>query len=133
MTDWVAFYFYFIVKIVAYLHFPPSDPPTSPPVIQGYSNGDILYSGNSLVMTCAVQGGKPLVSSVVFSCPGHNDRSGDIFDLTQVQSVLTFDPLRVSDDGIYCVCTAVWMNTDWYTQSATRTLIVNGNYGNDDQ
>ncbi|XP_070174699.1 uncharacterized protein [Littorina saxatilis] len=100
-------------------------PPQTPPVINGYKKGDVLQAGDDLRMTCSVQGGKPLVKNVIFSCDGHPDTAPDIAGQTEVHSVLEFKLLTVEDNGKRCICTAEWKDTDWYRLSVTTTLIVN--------
>ncbi|KAK7483330.1 hypothetical protein BaRGS_00025390 [Batillaria attramentaria] len=98
------------------------DPPTAPPAIHGYKVGDSLQAGENLVMTCLVRGGKPLVTSVNFFCPGHLDES-DIRGDSEVQSLLQIG-LAAEDDGINCICTAEWKRPEMYVLSATRKLAV---------
>ncbi|KAK7483334.1 hypothetical protein BaRGS_00025394 [Batillaria attramentaria] len=98
-------------------------PPSAPPEIQGYSKNDFLQAGNNVTMTCTVRDGKPLVTSVIFSCPGHED-AADIRGDSKVQSILVIDSLATEDDGKICVCTAKWKHTDMYLLSANRTLSV---------
>lgn len=104
-----------------------SDPPPSPPVISGYQSGDILQTGSSLTMTCSVKGGKPLANVVLFSCPAHLDNP-DISEQNEMLSNLTINPIRASDDGATCVCTAVWKVETLYSLNDTKTLKVNGKY-----
>ncbi|KAK7483356.1 hypothetical protein BaRGS_00025416 [Batillaria attramentaria] len=99
-------------------------PPTAPPAIHGYKTGDFLEVGDSLTMTCLVRGGKPLVTSVIFSCPDHPDKQQDIRGDSYVQSLLLINSLTAEDDGMRCTCTAEWKQTDWYALSATRVLRV---------
>ena len=77
-------------------------------------------------MTCSVNGGKPLVTSVIFSRDGHSDTAPDVTTHDHVHSFLTINPLGAEDDGERCVCTAEWKDTDWYKLSATVILRVNG-------
>ncbi|KAK7482464.1 hypothetical protein BaRGS_00026281, partial [Batillaria attramentaria] len=103
------------------------DPPQTAPEIHGYKTGDMLEAGNNLAMSCIVSGGKPLVTSVIFSCNGHPDNTLDIRSVSQVHSILVFKPVRASDDTIRCVCTAQWKYVDWYRLSDSVILSVNGN------
>ena len=103
-----------------------TDPPQQAPVITGYTKDEVLQEGHILTMTCSVGGGKPLVTSVIFSCSGHSDTEPDVTIQDHVHSFLTISPLRVEDDGERCVCTAEWKDTDWYRLSATIILRVNG-------
>nr|KAG5696837.1 hypothetical protein BaRGS_030961 [Batillaria attramentaria] len=76
------------------------NPPTAPPAIHGYKTGDFLEVGDSLTMTCLVRGGKPLVTSVIFSCPDHPDKQQDIRGDSYVQSLLLINSLTAEDDGM---------------------------------
>ncbi|KAK7483345.1 hypothetical protein BaRGS_00025405, partial [Batillaria attramentaria] len=100
-------------------------PPSAPPEIEGYQTGDALEVGNSVTMTCLVRDGKPLVTSVIFSCPGHHD-APDIRGNSEVQSILVIDSLVTEDNGTSCICTAEWKRPDMYLLSATRILSVSG-------
>ncbi|XP_076438233.1 uncharacterized protein LOC143277331 [Babylonia areolata] len=92
-------------------------PPTSAPVITGYS-GQGLYEGNTQTMTCTVQGGNPAVSSVTFTCDSGGQVSG-------VSSTIQVTASR-DDDGRNCTCSAKWKNKSpsWYTLTASVTLQV---------
>ncbi|KAK7468145.1 hypothetical protein BaRGS_00036609, partial [Batillaria attramentaria] len=75
-------------------------PPESAPMIEGYESGKVVAAGQRLRMTCTVSGGKPLVTSVNFSCPGHPDvEPDDVADRTVI-STLTIGALAAEDDGI---------------------------------
>nr|KAG5688321.1 hypothetical protein BaRGS_009953 [Batillaria attramentaria] len=77
-----------------------TDPPESAPMIEGYESGKVVAAGQRLRMTCTVSGGKPLVTSVNFSCPGHPDvEPDDVADRTVI-STLTIGALAAEDDGI---------------------------------
>lgn len=104
-----------------------TDPPSSPPVIYGYDDDEILQSGSVLTMTCVVQGGKPLVTSIFFYCLGHSDVKRDIFRKTEAQSILIINPIKASDNGSTCFCSAKWKNSDMYSLKVNVTLRVNGN------
>ncbi|XP_076438410.1 uncharacterized protein LOC143277461 isoform X2 [Babylonia areolata] len=95
------------------IHYPPS----SPPVITGYSGG-VLYAGNTQSMTCTVQGGNPAVSSVTFTCDSGGQVSG-------VSSTIQVTASR-DNNGRQCTCSANWKNKSppWYTQTASVTLQV---------
>ncbi|XP_076438340.1 uncharacterized protein LOC143277422 [Babylonia areolata] len=95
------------------IHYPPS----SPPVITGYSGG-VLYAGNTQSMTCTVQGGNPAVSSVTFTCDSGGQVSG-------VSSTIQVTASR-DNNGRQCTCSANWKNKNppWYTQTASVTLQV---------
>ncbi|KAK7482466.1 hypothetical protein BaRGS_00026283, partial [Batillaria attramentaria] len=101
-------------------------PPTSAPQIHGYSMGSVLRAGSPLTMTCVVIGGKPLVTSVSFSCNGHPDRQPDMTIVGQVQSPLVMEPVRAQDNGIRCTCTAKWARPDLYSLQASVVLSVTG-------
>ena len=84
--------------------------------------------GETLEMTCSVPGGKPLVTSVNFSCPHHPDRTPDIIEASFVTSDLEIK-LKSSDDGALCVCSALWKSSAWYPKISTRVLVVMGTVG----
>lgn len=109
---------YFTVKL--------NYPPLAPPTILGYKHGDMLQAGDSVTMFCQVRDGKPLVTSVFFSCSGHADSVTDIRGDSEVQSLLIINPLKAEEDGLRCVCTAEWKRSEWYALSATRILSVKG-------
>ncbi|XP_076456132.1 uncharacterized protein LOC143290510 isoform X2 [Babylonia areolata] len=102
------------------LNYPPQEAPT----INGHSEDTVYQQGDSLTMTCSVHGGKPLVTSVYFTCGTHEDTTPDIFSTTEVHSLLSITALTVEDDGKTCFCTAKWEDTDWYKLSATAVLRV---------
>ncbi|XP_076456135.1 uncharacterized protein LOC143290513 isoform X2 [Babylonia areolata] len=102
------------------LNYPPQEAPT----INGHSEDTVYQQGDSLTMTCSVHGGKPLVTSVYFTCGTHEDTTPDIFSTTEVHSLLSIAALTVEDDGKTCFCTAKWEDTDWYKLSATAVLRV---------
>ncbi|XP_076455694.1 uncharacterized protein LOC143290240 isoform X2 [Babylonia areolata] len=104
------------------LNYPPQEAPT----INGHSEDTVYQQGDSLPMTCSVHGGKPLVTSVYFTCGTHEDTTPDIFSTTEVHSLLSIAALTVEDDGKTCFCTAKWEDTDWYKLSATAVLRVRG-------
>ena len=106
----------------------PADPPPSSPVIEGYFTGLAMRAGETLEMTCSVHGGKPLVTSVTFSCPRHPDRTPDVIGDSGVTSVLEMK-LTSSDDGALCRCSALWKSGSRYPQSSTRILVVKGTAG----
>nr|KAG5693551.1 hypothetical protein BaRGS_011676 [Batillaria attramentaria] len=95
-------------------------PPPAPPEIRSSNKAQFLSSGDTL--TCIVSGGKPLVSSVHFSCsnPDHpdgpDDRNGcpdhpdgpDDRNGSSVSSSLTIDTSRATGADTPCVCSAVW-------------------------
>lgn len=66
-----------------------SDPPTSQPTIEDNSNGKVLQDGDTLDMSCTVRGGRPLVKSVDFFCPGQPDQN-DIVGIMYKQRLLLF-------------------------------------------
>lgn len=102
-----------------------SDPPTLPPEI-GIPTHDLL-EGASAQLVCSVRGGKPLVNAIKFSCGSRpTDTRTDFAGENAVQSIIVFNRLSSSDNGVVCVCEAVWNNTNWYTLKASRTLILNG-------
>ncbi|XP_076438213.1 uncharacterized protein LOC143277317 [Babylonia areolata] len=99
------------------IHYPPS----SPPVITGYSGG-VLYAGNAQSMTCTVQGGNPAVSSVTFTCDGGGQQvNGGNSTSKTIQVTASRD-----NNGRQCTCGANWENKNppWYTQTASVTLQV---------
>lgn len=102
------------------------DPPRLRPLISGYKDGDILKEGDRLNLTCSVAGGKPIVASVIFSCPGYADDPDDISDAEGKQSTVQISHVRASDGGLSCECTARWKNTDWYTLTAAIVLTLEG-------
>ncbi|XP_076447106.1 uncharacterized protein LOC143284291 [Babylonia areolata] len=99
-------------------------PPQEAPTINGHSDDTVYQQGDSLTMTCYVHGGKPIVSSVHFTCGAHEDTTPDIVGTTEVHSLLSIAPLTTEDDGKTCFCTAKWQDTDWYKLSATAVLRV---------
>ncbi|KAL8624654.1 hypothetical protein ACOMHN_045189 [Nucella lapillus] len=99
-------------------------PPQEPPRIKGYNSGQILKTGDNLHMSCVVHGGKPLVSSVDFYCPGHLDTEPDVESRTYVQASVTIDRLTSSHDGVTCVCSAEWKVPEMYAEKAYVTLRV---------
>ncbi|KAK7482980.1 hypothetical protein BaRGS_00025757 [Batillaria attramentaria] len=101
-----------------------SYPPPSAPVIEGYQDGQVLKTGGKVKMACSVSGGKPLVMSVDFSCPGHPDNDLDLVSETVVRSVLEINPVTETDDGALCVCSAKWKTSQRYTLTASRILTV---------
>nr|KAG5686507.1 hypothetical protein BaRGS_012581 [Batillaria attramentaria] len=82
-------------------------PPMSKPRIQGIPPDKILQDGDKL--TCTVKGGKPLVSSVDFSCsnPSHPDQP-DVFHQSNVSSSITISTTRAIGVDTKCTCRAVW-------------------------
>ncbi|KAK7479034.1 hypothetical protein BaRGS_00029704 [Batillaria attramentaria] len=96
-------------------------PPTERPVITGYTEGQLLKTGDKL--TCTVTGGKPLVSKVIFSCtnPSHDDQE-DNKDTTSVSSTLTIGSARPTNISweTTCTCSAEWTTQpDLYTLTAS--------------
>ncbi|XP_076437099.1 uncharacterized protein LOC143276474 isoform X1 [Babylonia areolata] len=98
-------------------------PPPSAPLIEGYMSGEKLREGDRLKMTCTVVSGKPLASSVLFSCPRHRDVSPDVRTTTGVTSVLDFR-VTSEEDGAVCTCSGQWKDGLWYSRSTTRVLRV---------
>nr|KAG5688319.1 hypothetical protein BaRGS_009951 [Batillaria attramentaria] len=64
-------------------------------MIEGYESGKVVPAGQRLRMTCTVSGGKPLVTSVDFSCPGHPDVEPDDVTKRAVISTLTIGAWRL--------------------------------------
>ncbi|XP_076454328.1 uncharacterized protein LOC143289237 isoform X2 [Babylonia areolata] len=106
-------------------------PPQEAPTINGHSEDTVYQQGDSLTMTCSVHGGKPIVSSVYFTCGAHEDTTPDIVGKIEVHSLLSIAPLTTEDDGKTCFCTAKWQDTDWYKMSATAVLRVQGSKPNE--
>ncbi|KAK7468148.1 hypothetical protein BaRGS_00036612, partial [Batillaria attramentaria] len=104
-------------------------PPETAPMIEGYESGKVVAAGQRLRMTCTVSGGKPLVTSVDFSCPGHPDVEPDDVTKRAVISTLTIGALAAEDDGILCECSAVWKDSDAYTLTSNRILAVGESEG----
>ncbi|KAK7485542.1 hypothetical protein BaRGS_00023230, partial [Batillaria attramentaria] len=99
-------------------------PPLSPPVIKGYTTGQAVYADDSLSLTCEVSGGKPLVTSVTFTCQSrHPDNPNDVTVSGSVSSSLDVSVTQY-DDGITCSCTARWKVASYYRDSADTTLTV---------
>ena len=86
-------------------HF--QDPPTDPPEITGYTDGQPLSTGDNL--TCTVRGGYPLVAIVVFHCidPELPDQV-DFRDSASVSSPLTVNTTTATSALMTCVCIASW-------------------------
>ncbi|XP_076436087.1 cubilin-like isoform X2 [Babylonia areolata] len=102
------------------LNYPPQEAPS----IDGYSKDTVYQQGESLTLTCSVYGGKPLVTSVSFSCGTHQENSMDIIGTTYVQRVLPISSLTAEDEGMACLCTAKWKYADWYKLSDSAILRV---------
>ncbi|XP_076455418.1 tolloid-like protein 2 [Babylonia areolata] len=101
-------------------------PPQEAPFISGYSKDKVYQQGQSLTLTCSVDGGKPPVTSVSFSCGGtHQGNSTEnIYGPTYVKKVLSIASLTAEDDGQTCVCGATWKDADLYTLSDSAVLSV---------
>ncbi|XP_070202593.1 uncharacterized protein [Littorina saxatilis] len=95
-------------------------PPQSAPLIESSLTTRV---GDRLTMTCTVDGGKPPVTSVNFSCPGHPDVTPDISGPQSLTSVLNF-PLSSADDSILCSCSAQWKTGEMYSLTRFRVLTV---------
>ncbi|KAL8608865.1 hypothetical protein ACOMHN_063940 [Nucella lapillus] len=96
-------------------------PPPSDPQISGYVNGQVLYEGDNLTLTCAVTGGDPQVTSVTLTCQGRSKKK-----ITNGQSSsLEFSPLSSSDHNLTCVCSGQWAMQGYYNLTDSRTLTVN--------
>ncbi|KAL8566437.1 hypothetical protein ACOMHN_015073 [Nucella lapillus] len=95
-------------------------PPPSVPQISGYVNGHILYQGDNLILTCAVTGGDPQVTSVTLACPGRSKQK----TTNGQSSSLEFSPLSSSDHNLTCVCSGQWAMQGYYTLTDSRTLTV---------
>ncbi|KAK7485547.1 hypothetical protein BaRGS_00023235, partial [Batillaria attramentaria] len=94
------------------------------PVIMGYTTGQAVYADDSLSLTCQVSGGKPLVTSVTFTCQSrHPDNPNDVTVSGSVSSSLDVSVTQY-DDGITCSCTARWKVASYYRDSADTTLTV---------
>ncbi|KAL8608864.1 hypothetical protein ACOMHN_063939 [Nucella lapillus] len=99
----------------------PNDPPPSDPQISGYVNGQVLYEGDNLTLTCAVTGGDPQVTSVTLTCQGRSKKK-----ITNGQSSsLEFSSLSSSDHNLTCVCSGQWAMQGYYNLTDSRTLTVN--------
>ncbi|PVD27788.1 hypothetical protein C0Q70_12961 [Pomacea canaliculata] len=102
-------------------------PPTSPPVITGnptLHEGQPVYEGDSLTLTCTVRGGKPSNATVItFTCPNRTDTPDSSFNSSSVTSSLTFDPVTSYNHG-NCSCTAAWKSYDWYKQKSNWNIDV---------
>ncbi|KAK7483376.1 hypothetical protein BaRGS_00025316 [Batillaria attramentaria] len=95
-------------------------PPPSRPTITGYE-GQPLYTGQSLEMTCTVNGGRPSVSGVTFTCDGQGQ------EVTGQSSIIPLTRLTSSDHGKRCTCSARWGDDShhaWYNVTSTITLTV---------
>ncbi|KAL8611566.1 hypothetical protein ACOMHN_061827 [Nucella lapillus] len=95
-------------------------PRPSAPQISGYVNGQVLYEGDNLTLTCAVTGGDPKVTSVTLTCPGRSKKK----TTNGQSSSLEFSPLSSSDHNLTCVCTGQWDRESHYTLTDSRTLTV---------
>lgn len=102
-----------------------TDPPTSPPVLSGYTSRDSLWEGSSLTLNCTVHGGKPLVLSVNVFCesgvaiqPGTLETRGE----SVTRSVL-LGPLKAGDNGTNCWCNATWHPEPAYFQDRTYLIL----------
>lgn len=82
-------------------------PPTEPPVIHGYTAGQILKAGDN--MSCTVPGGKPLVSAVIFYCidPKIEDLE-DHVGVLSVTSPLVMNTTLATSQNMTCLCKANW-------------------------
>ncbi|XP_025102771.1 uncharacterized protein LOC112569250 isoform X1 [Pomacea canaliculata] len=98
-------------------------PPELPPVIEGIQNDESVRSGDRLILTCKVSGGRPLVSSVNFTC-GHHEDEEDSVSGSFVSSVVTLDPVTAKDDGIRCRCSAKWL-PEITQYSQTEEVVLN--------
>ncbi|XP_076455843.1 uncharacterized protein LOC143290359 isoform X2 [Babylonia areolata] len=99
-------------------------PPQSPPRITGYTPGRPVQVGEALHMTCTVQGGRPLVTAVDFTCPGHPDTEPDEEGRGKVTASVTIPRLTSWDHGVTCVCWAEWKVPELYVSRAYVTLSV---------
>ncbi|XP_025101632.1 mucin-5AC-like isoform X2 [Pomacea canaliculata] len=103
-------------------------PPTTAPVIAGYTQGQAMVYGDTL--SCTVYGGKPIVSRVTFSCFNSADLShtndvisdqNDTVGASSVSSPLSIP--RAVTFNITCTCRAVWMpRPELYAQSSSVTI-----------
>ncbi|KAK7479038.1 hypothetical protein BaRGS_00029708, partial [Batillaria attramentaria] len=97
-------------------------PPPVPPKLSGYTRGKPLQPGDS--PKCTVTGGKPLVSSVNFSCS--EDAYPDQPDIVQDNSVIS--PLvnaseKSTTRKLRCRCAAHWeLDPELYTLTAEDIL-----------
>ncbi|KAK7497447.1 hypothetical protein BaRGS_00011289, partial [Batillaria attramentaria] len=98
----------------------------SAPVITGYQPGQVLFLGDTLLITCSVSGGDPLVTSVTFYCGHMDDDTNDIRNDTQVSSQVIIDPLRAEHNGMQCACVASWPKDQQLDLSTKVILIVEG-------
>ncbi|XP_025101048.1 uncharacterized protein LOC112568136 isoform X2 [Pomacea canaliculata] len=96
-------------------------PPTSPPIIKG--NENILILGENKTLTCTVNGGKPLVSSVIFVC-GNKTGTPDFGDDESVSSSINFH-VQVHHHFTSCQCSAIWQRKpELYLDKSFITLYV---------
>ncbi|KAL8608863.1 hypothetical protein ACOMHN_063938 [Nucella lapillus] len=93
-------------------------PPLSASQIGGYINGQVLYEGDNLTLTCAVAGGDPQVTSVTLACRSKQKTTNG------QSSSLEFSPLSSSDHNLTCVCSGQWARESDYTLTDSRTLTV---------
>ena len=127
MVAYIIFYVKYNVRIDRNNHI--SDPPSSPPTISSNNGGKPILLGSYLSLTCSVEGGKPLVDSVDFSCLPHTaDNRSDMRNnsLGSVSSSVSFDHVTASHNGTVCVCSAVWQETRWYTLTEFYNITVIG-------
>ncbi|KAK7106378.1 hypothetical protein V1264_017643 [Littorina saxatilis] len=91
----------------AYYFLNLSYPPQTEPEISANLPTEVLRSGNTV--TCTVAGGKPLVSSVIFTCtnPTLSDRD-DVIGETSVSSSVVIDTALATANVTVCTCSAVW-------------------------
>ncbi|XP_025100277.1 uncharacterized protein LOC112567715 isoform X3 [Pomacea canaliculata] len=93
-----------------------SYPPTDPPVITGYTPGDVISRGSQLM--CNISGGKPMISKVIFTCESltvqytNNIQS----EVGSVSSSLIIDDINGKNNSVLCTCRGVWEpQEDLYT------------------
>lgn len=84
-----------------------TDPPSTPPAITGYGAGYTVVTGDNL--TCSVNGGRPLVSRVIFSCFSASDVINDQPDVTLSTSVTSSVIIPTQNTNVLtCACRADW-------------------------
>ncbi|KAK7479037.1 hypothetical protein BaRGS_00029707 [Batillaria attramentaria] len=99
------------------------NPPLKPPQLSGYNTTSKIVKPDDSPK-CTVEGGKPLVTSVVYSCsndtlPDEQDVRTEIF----VSSSLTLDSSSVQETEVVCKCVAVWdPQPDLYSLSQEDTI-----------
>lgn len=101
------------------------DPPKKPPVITGFTSGNIISHDTQL--RCKVSGGKPVVSKVIFTCERlprpYTCEPTNGSDRTESALVVNHAPPSDTNNSVLCTCRAVWEpREDMYTQTSQMLL-----------